>query len=86
MLIVDINGEEPITSQGVIDELNHHQTTRGKFRIKISLFRRENYQRTDTEDIRSIFNQVRPVVSLQYFLIPTPKNIGEALVRTQRPF
>ena len=26
MWIVDINGEEPITEQGVLDELNRHQT------------------------------------------------------------
>ena len=30
MCIVTINGEEPITSQGVLDELNRHQTPRGK--------------------------------------------------------
>ena len=28
--IVAINGEEPITSKGVLDELNCHQTPRGK--------------------------------------------------------
>ena len=27
--IIAINGEEPITAQGVLYELNHHQTTRG---------------------------------------------------------
>ena len=47
--IIDINVEEPITSQGVLDELNHHQTPRGKSKIKISLGRMENYQRTDLE-------------------------------------
>ena len=35
--IVAIDGEEPITSQGVLDELNIHQTPRGKSNIKISL-------------------------------------------------
>ena len=37
MWIVAINGEEPITAQGVLDELNRHQNTRGKSNIKISL-------------------------------------------------
>ena len=35
--ILDINGEWPITAQGVIDELNCYQTPRGKFNINISL-------------------------------------------------
>ena len=55
--IVAINGEEPITAQGVIDELNCHQTPQGKSKIKISLFRRKNYQRTDLEEICSRFHQ-----------------------------
>ena len=45
--IVAINGEEPITAQGVLNELNRHQTPRGKSNIKISLCRRKSYQRTD---------------------------------------
>ena len=28
--IIDINGEEPTTAQGALDELNLHQTPRGK--------------------------------------------------------
>ena len=63
MLIVAINGEEPITDQGVLDELNRHQNPRGTSNIKISLCRRKSYQRTDIEEIRSIFDQFRPVVS-----------------------
>ena len=35
--IIAINGEDPITAQGVLDELNCHQTPRGKSNIKISL-------------------------------------------------
>ena len=35
--IVAINGEEPITAQGALDELNRHQTPRGKSNINISL-------------------------------------------------
>ena len=49
---------------------------------------KENYQRTDLEEIRFIFDQVRPVVShLEIYLTkkpPTPKNIGEALGSPQR--
>ena len=88
MWIVAINGEEPITYQGVIDELNRNQTPWGKYNIKISLCRRKNYQRTDPEEIRSRFDQVRPVVSLLEVSLPkkppTPKNIGEALGGPQR--
>ena len=53
--IVAINGEEPIKAQGVLDELNSHQTPREKSKIKISLCRRKSYQRTDLEEIRSRF-------------------------------
>ena len=35
--IIAINGEEPITDQGALDELNRHQTPRGKSNINISL-------------------------------------------------
>ena len=61
--IVDINGEYPITAQGVLDGLNCHQTPQVNSKIKISLCIRKSYQRTDLEEIRSIFYQVRPVVS-----------------------
>ena len=40
--IVAINGEEPITAQGVLDELNSHQIPRGKSKIKIILCRRKS--------------------------------------------
>ena len=43
--IVAINGGEPITYQGILDEINIHQNPRGKSKIKISLCRRKNYQR-----------------------------------------
>ena len=86
--IMDINGEEPITSQGAIDELNRNQNPRGKSKVNTSLCRRKIYQRTDLEEICSIFDQVRPVVlHLEVFLpkkITTPKNIGEGLKGPQR--
>ena len=86
--IVAINVEEPITAQGVLDELNRHQNPRGKSKIKISLCRRKRYQRTDLEEILSRFDQVRPLVShLEFRLLkkpPTPKNIGDALGGPQR--
>ena len=68
--IIDINREEPITSQGALDELNFHQTLRGKSKVNISIHRRKSYQRTDIEEIFSIFDQVRPVVSHLEFCIP----------------
>ena len=34
MFIIAINEEEPITSQGVLDKLNLHQTPQGKSKIK----------------------------------------------------
>ena len=81
--IVATYREEPITSQCASDKLNIHQTTRGKYKVKISLRRRKSYQRTDIEEICSRFDQVRPVVShLEFFLPkkpPTPKKIGEVL-------
>ena len=83
MWIIAINGEEPIIAQGASDELNCHQTQRGKSKVKISLRRGNNYQRTDIEDICSILYQVIPVVSHLEVFIPkkllTPNKIGEAL-------
>ena len=88
--IIAINGEEPITYQGVLDELNSYKSTQGRSKINISLCRREIYQITDLEEIRSRFDQVRPVVShIEVCLpkkLPTPKNIGEDLSVPQRQF
>ena len=88
MWIIDINGDEPITAQVVLDKLNRHQTLRLKSNIKIILCRRKSYQRTDIEEIRSRFDQVRPVVSHLEVRLPkkppTPKNIGDALGGPQR--
>ena len=81
--IVSINGEEPITAQITLDELNHHQTPRVKSEVKIILCISKSYQRTYLEEISSIFDQFRPVVShIEGFLPkkpPTPKIIGEVL-------
>ena len=77
-------------SQGVLDELNCHQTPRSKSNINISLCRRKKYQRTDLEEIRSRFDQVRPVVSHLEVRLPkkppTQNNIGDALGGPQRQF
>ena len=90
MCITYINGEEPITHQGAIDELNCYQNPRGKSKVNISLCRRKRYQRIYIEDICSIFDQVRPVTShLEVSLPktpPTPNNIGEGLKVSQRQF
>ena len=88
LCIVAINGEEPIKAQYVLDELNCNQTLRGKSKIKINLCRRKKYQRIYLEEIRSRFDQIRPMVShLEVRLQkkpPTPKNIGESLGGPQR--
>ena len=56
----------------------------------MSLCRRKSYQRTDLEEIRSRFDQVRPVVSHLEVRLPnkppTPNNIGDALGGPQRQF
>ena len=86
MWIIDINGENSTTAQGTLDEINHHQTQRGKYKVNIILCRMKSYQRTDLEGIQSIFDQVRPVVShLEVSLPnkpPTPNNIDEGLKGT----
>ena len=72
----------------MLDELNSYQTPRGKSNINISLFISKTYQRTDIEEIRSIFDQVRSIFShLEVSLTnkpPTPKHIGEVLSGPQR--
>ena len=68
--IIYINIEEPITAQGALDEINQHQNAFGESKVKISLIRRNNYQRTYIEDICAIFDQVRPVVS--HLGVPPP--------------
>ena len=60
--IIVINGEDATTAQGALDELNHHQNQHGKSKDDISICRRKNYQRKYLEEIRSKFDQVRPVV------------------------
>ena len=81
--IISINGEEPIASQGALYEMDCHQTPHGKYKVGISLFRRNSYHRTNFEEIWSRFDQVRPVVFHlevdQPNKPPTPKNIGEGL-------
>ena len=90
MWIIYINGEEPITSQGALDDLNHHQTLCGKYKVNISLCRRKSYHRTYLEEIRSRFDQVRPVVSHLEVRHPekppTSKNIGKYLKVNQIQF
>ena len=70
---------------GFLDVSNAFKNT-----IKISLCIRKNCQRTHLEEIRSICDQFRPVVSHLEVCFPkkppTPKNIGEALGGPQRQF
>ena len=86
--IIDINVEEPITDQGVLDELNRHKNPCVKSKVNIGICRRKSYYRTNLEEIRSIFDQFRPVVSHPGVHIQkkytTSKNIGEGLKIPQR--
>ena len=79
-----------ITAQVSPNELNRHQATCGKFKVKIITCIRKSYQRTDIEEICSQFYKLIPVVShLEFFLpeeYPTPNNIGECLKGHQRQF
>ena len=90
MCIISINGEEIITAQGALDELNFHQTPHRKPKAKIIPCRSKIYQRKYNEYIRSRFDQVRPVVSHLEVRLPkkppTPNNIGEGLKGIHRKF
>ena len=74
----------------MLDELNRHQTPRVKSKINISLIIRKSYKSTYLEEIRSRFDQVRPVVSHIEVRLPkkppTPRNIGDALGGPQIQF
>ena len=48
---VAINGEEPITEKGALDELYRYQTQHSKSKVMISLRRRKIYQRTYLEEL-----------------------------------
>ena len=79
--------EEPIISQGALDELQYHHTPGGNSKVKISLYIRKSYQGIYLEEIRSISDQVRPVVYHLDFFLPerllTEKKIVEALKGSQ---
>ena len=72
----------------MLDKLSIHQNPCGKSKIKISLCRRKSYKRTYLGEIRSIFDQVRLVVSHHEVCLPkkppTPHIIGEGLKVPQR--
>ena len=79
-----------MTDHGALYKLQRHKTQSGKSKVKISIFIRKSYQRTDIENIWSRFYQVRPMVShIEVCLLkkpPTPKNIGDALGGPQKNF
>ena len=83
MWIIAINGEKPITDQSALGGLNSYKTSHGKYKVNISLIITKSYQITYLEDIRSRFDQVRPVVSHIEVRLPkkppTPNKIGESL-------
>ena len=90
MWIISINGEDPVTSQGALNKLQRHQNQLGKTNLKVSIFIRKSYKRKNIEDIRSIFDQVRPVVSHLEVIQPwkplTPNNIVEAIKDPKREY
>ena len=69
---VAINGEEPITEKGALNEIQSYYTQYGESSININLCRRKSYQGKDLEEIRSIFDQVKSVVL--HLEVSLPKN------------
>ena len=90
MWIIPINGEDLITAQATLDEVQHYQNQRWKSEVKISICRRKSYQKTDIEEIWFISDQVRPMVLYLEVRLPekplTKKNIVGALKCCQRQF
>ena len=86
--IVAINGEDTITEQVTLDEIQKHKTQSVKYKFNISIFIRKSYQMTDLEWIWSMFDQVIPVVSHIEVNLPekhiAPNNIGEAIKVTRK--
>ena len=77
MWVVAINGEDPITYQGAMDEINSHQTPHWESKFKIIICRSKSYQSTYLEDISSIFDQVWSVVSHLEVSLPEKKSPKE---------
>ena len=50
MCIISIDGEEPITEKGTLDELQHYQTQLLKSKDKNRLCQSKSYQRIDLEN------------------------------------
>ena len=79
MCVIDIKGEEPITYKVYLDEPNQHQTKSVKSKFSISLCISKGYHIADLEDIHSIFDQVRTVISHLEVLLsnkpPTPRTL-----------
>ena len=88
--VVAINREDTITAEGMLDELQIYHTRHVKSKVNISLCIRNNHQRIYLKEIRSIFDQIRPMVSYIEVLFsekpPNPKNIVESIKGPQRQF
>ena len=54
---IDINGEEPMKSQGALDEIQRHRNPQEKYNVKISLCIRKSQNRTYLEEIRYRLDQ-----------------------------
>ena len=60
---IDINREECITEKGSLYELQRYQTQPIKSKVNISLLPSKIYLNTYLEELWTIFDQIRPVVS-----------------------
>ena len=72
--IIYNNGEDPIPAKGSLGKLQCYHTQCENSESKISLYRKKIYQFTNIEEPRSIFDQIRPVISnLEVSLLEKPK-------------
>ena len=49
--IIAINGEDPITTKGALDELKFYHTKPVNYKVNTSLFRMNIHQNTDLEEL-----------------------------------
>ena len=85
--IIAINGDKTVITKGLIDEIQRYHTQHSNKKLNIRLCSRNSYQCTDIEELWSIFDQIRPVVShLEVNLPEKPKvhnKIGETIKVSQ---
>ena len=83
LYVLKMDGEEPITAKCAPEDIRLHQNNKWKLNFWILIFEWKCSQRTNLEDIGSLFHQIRPIVSHLEVRLPQkpkfPKNIGDAL-------